>query len=254
MVRQASTTLLILIVSDDGDLQRSVSATLLADGFACRVLGEAPRLVEVAGNETPDLVLLDADIEGFDGRDLLGALKRDPRTAMIPVFVVTGQNRHWGRLAAFELGADEYLEKPLFLSGLGRRILWRLAKGTTDVPRVTSQRPVLIVEDDEDVRESLSQILEDEGIATVAAKNGKEALDMLHDERVSPSLILLDLMMPVMDGWEFRKRMDADVSIVPPVIVMSARPRDDSVRSVAWLQKPLHVDVLLSAIQKYAAA
>jgi CheY-like chemotaxis protein len=129
----------------------------------------------------------------------------------------------------------------------------RANASTLRIARLTYEHPVLIVEDDEDVRESLSQILEDEGIATVAARNGQEALDLLQGA-VKPSLILLDLMMPVMDGWEFYQRIQTDLSIAPPVIVMSARPRDDSVRSVAWLQKPLHVDQLLTTIQKFAAA
>jgi DNA-binding response OmpR family regulator len=294
-MRIGSKTPQVLVVSDDDSLQRSTCTALLADGLACRMLADPSSMIDIAVQDPPDLVLLDADVSGFDGRDLLRALKRHPRTTEIPVFLLTGQVRQWGRQAALDLGAEEYLEKPLPSAGIGRRIIDHLDKQassrratlppsdttittsaaidqrqadvlraeeaamranlpTLRISRRTLRHPVLIVEDDEDVRESLMQILEDQGIATVTAKNGQEALDLLHDETVRPSLILLDLMMPVMDGWEFRERIDADVSTPPPVVVMSARPRDDSVRSAAWLQKPLHIDVLLSTIQRFAAA
>src|SRR6266849_1930145 len=128
MVRLGPKAPLILVVSDDQSILRSVSAALLGDGLACRTLADPSRLTDSAADETPDLVLLDADIMGFDGRDLLSAWKRDARTTKIPVFFITGRERHWVRRAAFELGADEYLEKPLLLAGLGRRIRAHLGK------------------------------------------------------------------------------------------------------------------------------
>jgi CheY-like chemotaxis protein len=109
---------------------------------------------------------------------------------------------------------------------------------------------VLVVEDDEDIRQSLCYILEDEGIATLSASNGQEALEVLRRSEEKPAVILLDLSMPVMDGREFLKHMGRDPSIpATPVIIVSALTRDDTVRgAVNWLQKPVGIDGLLAAI------
>jgi CheY-like chemotaxis protein len=116
-------------------------------------------------------------------------------------------------------------------------------------------QPVLIVEDDEDIRECLTNVLQDEGFETLTARNGQEALEILRREGTSPVVILLDLMMPVMNGWEFRQRLDVDDSIAhAPIIVMSALAPDDGLHSDAWLQKPLAVEQLLSTIARVANA
>ncbi len=116
-------------------------------------------------------------------------------------------------------------------------------------PVAPMRGPVLIVEDDRDVRSSLCRILAEEGIATMTASNGQEALNLLRGDGPSPSVILLDLMMPVMNGWELRRRLAHDPSIPEaPVVVMSAQSRDETLGSVAWLQKPLRVEQLLSTI------
>ena len=116
-------------------------------------------------------------------------------------------------------------------------------------------QPVLIVEDDDGIRECLTEVLEDEGFETLTARNGQEALDLLRRQGTTPAVILLDLMMPVMNGWEFRQRFDGDDSIAhAPVIVMSALAPDDGLPSAAWLQKPLALEKLLSTIARVAQA
>ena len=111
----------------------------------------------------------------------------------------------------------------------------------------------MIVEDDNDVREMLALLLRGESYDVMTATNGAEALNAMRVRR--PCLVLLDLMMPVMNGWEFRERFDTDDSIPDvPVVVMSARSRDDSLNSAAWLQKPLRVEELLNTVQQVALA
>src|SRR6185503_16608644 len=88
--------------------------------------------------------------------------------------------------------------------------------------RPATHCPVLIVEDDQDLREMMAQLLTLEGYEAATVANGREALDYLHGAD-RPNLILLDLMMPVMDGREFHRRMEADPALPPvPVIVLSA--------------------------------
>jgi CheY-like chemotaxis protein len=113
--------------------------------------------------------------------------------------------------------------------------------------------PVLIVEDDEDLREMMAQLLTLEGYQTTTVANGREALEYLHDAE-KPHLILLDLMMPVMDGWEFRRQQQADPALAPvPVIVLSAldQARASNLEAEAFLKKPLDFDRLLSLVRTY---
>jgi CheY-like chemotaxis protein len=113
--------------------------------------------------------------------------------------------------------------------------------------------PVLIVEDDADLREMMAQLLSLEGFQTAAVANGREALEYLQ-RRESPDVILLDLMMPVMDGWEFRRRQQADPALARvPVIVLSAldQSRTGGVSASAFLKKPLDFDRLLQLVRSY---
>jgi CheY-like chemotaxis protein len=117
----------------------------------------------------------------------------------------------------------------------------------------TDQCPVLIVEDDEDLRDMMAQMLTIEGFQASTAANGREALEYLHTSS-KPHVILLDLMMPVMDGWEFRRQQQADPELAPvPVIVLSAldQSRAAAVDATAFLKKPLDFDRLLELVRQH---
>jgi CheY-like chemotaxis protein len=117
---------------------------------------------------------------------------------------------------------------------------------------------VLIVEDDIDIRDALSQILEEEGFTVSTAANGQEALDLLRSGP-PPRLILLDLMMPVMNGWQFRAAQKQDPALAEiPVVVISA---DTHIRDKAmqigveeYFRKPIEISGLLSTMHKYCAS
>lgn len=109
---------------------------------------------------------------------------------------------------------------------------------------------VLIVEDDRDTREMLGRFLELEGFEVQTAANGELALQVLQDER--PSVIILDLMMPVMNGWQFRvaQQSDPNLSQIPVVVVTAAGVREDipAINADGWLSKPVDFDRLLATI------
>jgi CheY-like chemotaxis protein len=111
---------------------------------------------------------------------------------------------------------------------------------------------VMVVEDDALIREMVVQLLAGEGFTPIAARNGAEALHRLRDEHVHPALILLDLMMPVMDGWQFRAEQlrDPDLAGIP-VVVMSAMDEDD-VPAEAHVTKPFEIDALLDTVSRFA--
>jgi CheY-like chemotaxis protein len=113
----------------------------------------------------------------------------------------------------------------------------------------------LIVEDDVDMRESLGEILQDEGYDVVGAANGQEALHHLQQGDL-PCLILLDLMMPVMSGWEFREqqRQDTRLSQVPVAILTGVRNSSNQLAAldaVGTFQKPVDLNALLATVEQY---
>ena len=115
---------------------------------------------------------------------------------------------------------------------------------------------VLIVEDDPDTREMLGKFLELEGFQVETAANGQLALDKLQGG-VRPGVIVLDLMMPVMDGWEFRRRQlkDENLATIPTIVVSAAgRDRMAQVSADAYLAKPIDMDELLSRVSGFCKA
>jgi CheY-like chemotaxis protein len=120
--------------------------------------------------------------------------------------------------------------------------------------RVLPPCPVLIVEDDADLREMMAQLLTLEGYQIEAVANGREALEYLN-EAPRPDVILLDLMMPIMDGWEFRRRQQNDPALADvPVIVLTAldqaQARANDLNGVDFLKKPLDFDRLLELVRR----
>jgi CheY-like chemotaxis protein len=114
--------------------------------------------------------------------------------------------------------------------------------------------PILIVDDDTDVREVLGELLADEGYETRLCPNGRAALDLLRDG-ARPRLILLDLMMPVMDGWQFRAEQLRDAALrgIPVVVMTASRGIDrDDLGGAEVLQKPVGLGDILQAVERNA--
>ena len=114
---------------------------------------------------------------------------------------------------------------------------------------------VLVVEDDQDIREVMVEVLESRGFSVSAAHHGEEALARLQNG-AAPCLILLDLMMPVMDGWAFCEEKEKDPALAAiPIIVVSAvstrDPRNAGLRAVEHIAKPLDVGKLLASVERY---
>ena len=112
---------------------------------------------------------------------------------------------------------------------------------------------VLLVEDDAAIRDTLAELLREEGCAVTPVSHGREALAQLRRSAL-PDVIILDLMMPVMDGWEFRRQQQADPALAPvPVIVLSAldQARASSLEAEGFLKKPLDFDRLISLVRTY---
>jgi len=116
-----------------------------------------------------------------------------------------------------------------------------------------SCRSILIVEDDEEIRWTLRELLEFEGYHVECASNGKQGLELL-PQLATPCLILLDLMMPVMDGWEFLKLKKQDVQLAPiPVVVVTALGDQELEKYDAKkvIKKPIQFETLLKVVHEY---
>ena len=127
-----------------------------------------------------------------------------------------------------------------------------VAYGTNSKHDKVEPKDVLIVEDEVYLCDLIADVLEAEGHTARKAANGREALVMVQSRR--PQIILLDLMMPVMDGWEFRRTQQSDPALATvPVVVLSAldHRRAADVDAVAFLKKPLDFDRLLELVRHY---
>jgi len=115
-------------------------------------------------------------------------------------------------------------------------------------------RPILLVDDDVDIREALMDTLEDQGFEVIAAVNGLDALTLLRTKQVTPSVILLDLMMPVLDGYGFLEAQRKDPALAPiPVAIITAAHGVDHRRlgdSPAVVAKPIRVAELVSVLRR----
>ncbi len=201
----------VLVVDDDASAREMIGRMLAKDGYRVISAADGAEGLRMAAEHRPDAITLDVMMAGLDGWSVLSRLKEDPALARIPVVVVTVVD---DRNLGFALGAADYLMKPVDREGL-----------TEVLRRVRSNGGgggVLVVEDDPPTREMLRRILEKEGWTVSEAANGRLGLERIGEE--VPSLVLLDLMMPEMDGFEFvealRRRDDGfDV----PVVVLTAK-------------------------------
>jgi len=139
--------------------------------------------------------------------------------------------------------------------GLSDRSLRRLVTAGGNLSSATGRKLILLVEDDRSVREAVQGVLEDAGYEVIQAQNGRDALDRLHAGSL-PDLIVLDLRMPVMDGWEFRaaQKNDPNLAIIP-VLAVSAdgSAKAEAIAADGYLRKPLSTSTLLETVARILA-
>ncbi len=201
----------VLVIDDDPDVRDLLSRYLGKSGYRVATAGGGEEGLERARELRPDAITLDVLMPGMDGWAVLSALKDDAELADIPVIMVSMLD---DRTLGYSLGAADYLNKPVE----HERLLAVLRK---HCPKHGS-RHVLIVEDDDATREMIRRILEKEGWSIAEAENGLIGLERLAE--AAPGAILLDLMMPKMDGFEFLARLRENAAWRGiPVIVVTAK-------------------------------
>ncbi len=200
-----------LVIDDDENACDLLARSLVKEGFRVisAVSGDAG--LRAAREHQPDVITLDVLMPGQDGWSVLRALKTDPDLVRIPVVMISMVDGHdMGRV----LGAAEFLPKPVERE--------RLAAVVRRYRGARSPAPALVVEDDPAARDVMRRTLEQDGWQVSEATNGREGLREL--ARVVPDLILLDLMMPEMDGFAFVEALRKNpVWAAVPVLVVTAR-------------------------------
>jgi CheY-like chemotaxis protein len=211
----------ILVVDDDPTVHDVLRATLAKEGYRLLHAYDGLEAMNIVAREQPDVITLDVMMPQLDGWSVLGKLKSDPKLARIPVIMLTIVDE---RTTGYSLGAAEYMTKPVDRARL-LQLLRRFAS--------TSQNStVLVVDDDADVRTVVQSTVEKAGLKTAEAHNGRLALDWLA-ANPAPALILLDLMMPVMDGFEFLEQIKKIPALAHvPVVVLTAKDLTEAERRV----------------------
>ena len=236
----------VLVIDDEAAVRDLMQRFLTKEGFRVVTAGGGEEGLRRARELRPDAITLDVMMPGMDGWAVLSALKADADVAGIPVVMLTiVDDKNLG----YALGASDYLTKPIDRERL-----------VTVLKQHRRDRPVLVVDDDSGARALLRRMLESEGFEVVEADNGRMALDRLRE--VSPSVVLLDLMMPEMDGFEFVaefRRHEPWRAI--PIIVVTAKDlsHDDRERLNGYVQKILQKGThgraeLLAEVRELVAA
>jgi len=197
----------VLVIDDDPAVRALMRRFLTKDGFRVAEAADGRDGLRLASEIRPDAITLDVLMPGMDGWAVLSALKNDPALADVPVVMLSIVDE---KNMGFALGASEYLTKPIDRERLAA-VLERYAN--------RDSRPVLVVEDDEGTREMLCRTLSNEGWDVIEAADGRVALERMVS--TTPALVLLDLMMPEMDGFAFVEALRAreDWASVPVVVI-----------------------------------
>ncbi|HEU4844827.1 MAG TPA: EAL domain-containing protein, partial [Burkholderiaceae bacterium] len=244
----------ILIIEDNPTNMELMVYLLRAFGYTPLTAADGEAGVAAARQEVPDLIICDVHLPKLDGYGVVAALKGDPALRAIPTLAVTALAMVGDREKLLAAGFDGYIGKPIepdtFVSQIESFLPGASAPGKSEVATI------LIVDDHVLNREFLMTLLGYGGHRLLEASNGAEGLKMVHAER--PDLVISDILMPNMDGYEFVTRMHSDPATADvPIIFYTATYREREAMAVAqscgvrWvLPKPSDPDVILRTVHE----
>ena len=186
----------ILVVDDEENIRIFLSHEFKRKGYTVFVAANGKEALDMARKQHPDLITLDVQMPDISGFDVTSVLKNDNDTKDIPILilsVIEDKDR------AYKLGVNDYMTKPVDNEELLNKVNQLISK---------NRKNILIVDDDKSLVKSVRYHLERRGYLVSAAYDGMQALEMI--EKKHPDLILLDIMMPVIDGFEVIKTLKAD--------------------------------------------
>ena len=200
----------ILVIDDDPGTRELLSRYLSRQGIQVMQVASGEEGVEYARKNPPDLITLDVRMPGMNGRAVLRMLKDDPDLCHIPVIMVSMEDfsEAWR-----EAGAAGFLSKPVDRARMGELAQACLRQGRDG--------PVLLVDDNSGTRNLIARTLQEAGVSVIEAEDGIKALELMR--RHAPSLVLTDIIMPRMNGFEFLDEIHKDATLRDiPVVVITA--------------------------------
>jgi len=208
----------ILVIDDDPTIRDLMTRHLEKNNFSVLQALDGAQGIKMAREYRPDAITLDILMPEMDGWSVLRTLKADKEVAHIPVVMASIIDE---KKKGFSLGAADYLSKPVERD----RLIGSIGKLLGSKPG----KVIMIVEDNEDLRFTIKEALTGADYLVLEAGNGKEALDILDDKTSKkPDLILLDLMMPKMNGFEFLEVYRKDYEKQAPVVVITGADLDEN--------------------------
>ena len=201
----------ILVIDDDLEVHRLLSHTIGTEDYTLKFAASGQEGLRLARELQPDVITLDVLMPDMDGWTVLSLLKEEPELRQIPVIILSVRpDQDFG----FAMGIADYIQKPIDK----QRLLGSLQK----FQRRAKEPRILVVEDDADMRSLLRRMLEREQWQVSEAANGRQALK--HLQQHVPTLIILDLLMPLMDGFQLVEQMQKNETWRRiPVVVVSAK-------------------------------
>jgi signal transduction histidine kinase/DNA-binding response OmpR family regulator len=238
---------LVLVVDDEPEVVRTLRTCLEEAGLGVLSASTAAEGQALATDRRPDVILLDLLLPDRSGLELLQSLKGDAATRSIPVMVVSVVN---DALRGLTLGAAECLVKPLDGAAVVRSAR-RLLDGTA-----TREPLVLVVGDEAETTTLVGDTLQADGFRTQVARQGRQAVELIR--RKAPDLVVLDVMMPAMSGFEVMEALRRDPATADiPVLVLAARgdepdtQRGVSVGARRTMSKPFDVTALIAEVRRH---
>jgi CheY-like chemotaxis protein len=218
LVSKKDGTSTILVIDDDPTIRDLMTRHLEKNNFSVLQALDGAQGIKMAREYKPDAITLDILMPEMDGWSVLRTLKADNQVSHIPVVMASIIDE---KKKGFSLGAADYLSKPVERD----RLIGSISKLLGGKPG----KVVLIVEDNEDLRFTVKEALTSADYIVLEAGNGKVALDILNNKsKQTPDLILLDLMMPKMNGFEFLEAYRKEFKKQAPVVVITGADLDEN--------------------------
>jgi CheY-like chemotaxis protein len=243
---------LILIVDDDPDIREGITAVLETRDYRLATASDGLQCMEKIRQETPKLLILDMMMPRMDGFAVIRELRADPQYVGLPIIILTtviedAAYRRYELETGIAMDVQAYIEKPAPPDELLRH-----------VSAIVDQPYIIIADDDPDILEAITTVLETQPYQIATAIDGTQCLDLVRKRK--PDLLILDLLMPRMDGFAVIRALRSEPTYVDlPIMVLTTVVEDASRRRYeletgqdmdveAYLQKPVAPDELMRLV------